>query len=94
MRLHVQVPAKPPSPRPRTQQPRQPLWLALNAVLGLMDTEAMLHLLDLCPGFLDVALNCARSGGPASWPAVSCLKSMFASAGALVRLTASACRPA
>lgn len=76
---HEQVPTW-PSPRPRLQQPRQPLWLALNAVLGLMDTEAMLHVLDLCPELLDIAVNCARSGSPASWPAVGCLKTMFASA--------------
>ena len=84
--MTMQVPGSGQNPRPRTQQPRQPLWLALNAVFGLMDGVAVRHLLDLCPGFLDVALNCVRGGAAASWPAVGCLKSLFAGAGPTVSI--------
>ena len=67
--------------RPRYVQPRGPLWLALNNLLGLLRLGAMAGLLYTMPGFLEAALQLGCEGMAAAWPALGCLRSMFAVAG-------------
>ena len=81
----MQVPAAVETGRGRATQDRQPLWTALNALLGLMDAPAMAHLLGCFPAFLDIALQLALTGTAVSWPALSILRHIFGTAQSQVR---------
>ena len=80
-----QVPAAVETGRGRATQDRQPLWTALNALLGLMDAPAMAHLLGCFPAFPDIALHLALTGAAVSWPALSILRHIFSTAQSQVR---------
>ena len=75
--LLLQVPAAVETGRPRATQDRQPLWTALNALLGLMDVPAMAHVMTHFPAFLDIAAQVALTGSAISWPALSILRHIF-----------------
>ena len=73
----MQVPAAVETGRPRAVQDRQPLWTALNALLGLMDVPAMAHVMTHFPAFLDIAAQWALTGSAIAWPALSILRHIF-----------------
>jgi len=66
--------------RPRWQQPKQPLWQALNILFGLLLAPATLAVLERFPALTSAIVAFACQGLPSSWPAIRCLKSIFATA--------------
>ncbi len=68
----------PENGRPRWQQPRQPLWQALNTLFGLMLPAASLAVLQRFPALTSAVMAQACQGVKSSWPALRSLKSIFA----------------
>lgn len=62
----------------------QPVWQALNVVLGLMEAPVLAYLLSSFPQISQITFAFARRAEPFCWPGLACIASLYQNADARV----------